>query len=405
MAVILHFPVRLPVLLALAALAMACGGGGGAPAASTAPAVGVGTPPPPPPPPLPPAPPAPPPPVLDVTEVVIGLQSPWGAAFLPDGSMLLTERVGRLRMVRDGQLVAAPISGMPPVFSEGQGGLLDVAVHPDFARNGLVYLTLSRGTASENRTAVIRGRLNGMALENVQTVFEARPGKSGSAHFGSRLLFLPDASLLVTIGDGGGWAAEAQNKANAFGKIVRITDTGLPAPGNPFLTDAAAMPELFTYGHRNPQGIVRDPVTGNVFALEHGPLGGDELNLIRSGANYGWPVVTHGLEYSGAPISNLTEAPGIDPPLAHWSPSIAPGGAVFYTSTMFPAWRGDIILANLAAQNLRRIDMEGATVLGQEVLLAGLGLRFRQLVQAPDGSLFALTDSQQGKLLRISQRP
>lgn len=337
--------------------------------------------------------------------MVTGLQNPWGAAFLPDGSMLLTERVGRLRLIRGGQLVAAPITGVPAVYAEGQGGLLDVAIHPNFASNSLVYLTLSLGTASSNRTAVARGRLNGMALEDVRIIFEARPDKTGGFHFGSRLLFLPDTSLLVTIGDGASWAAEAQNRANAFGKIVRITDSGLPAQGNPFLGDATAMPELFTFGHRNPQGIVRDPATGNVFALEHGPLGGDELNLIRAGANYGWPVVTHGLEYSGAPISSRTEAPGIDPPLLHWSPSIAPGGAVFYTGAMFPAWRGDIILANLAAQNLRRIDMDGAVVRGEEVVLGGLGFRFRQLVQAPDGSLFVLTDSPQGRLLRISQRP
>ena len=342
---------------------------------------------------------------LQVSELATGLEYPWGAALLPDGQLLVTERAGRLRVIRDGALVAEPVAGVPAVLDSGQGGLFDVALHPQFAENGLVYLALARGTERENRTAVVRGRFNGTALESVETVFEASPTKSGGAHFGGRLLFLPDGTLLVTLGDGFDWRDEAQNKASDFGKIVRITDTGAPAPGNPFAGEAGARAEIYTLGHRNVQGIARDPASGTIYAVEHGPKGGDEVNVLRPGANYGWPVITYGVDYSGLPISMRSEADGMEQPLVYWVPSIAPGGMAFYDGAMFPAWRGDLLVPALAGQHLRRVDLEGGTVQGQESLLAEREERYRQVIIAPDGALLLLTDAPEGKVLRVVAAP
>lgn len=342
---------------------------------------------------------------LQVSELATGLEYAWGAAVLPDGQILVTERAGRLRVIRDGALVAQPVAGVPPVLDAGQGGLFDVALHPQFAENGLVYLALARGTQQENRTAVVRGRFTGTALENVETVFEASPAKSGAAHFGGRLLFLPDGSLLVTLGDGFDLRDEAQNKASDLGKIVRITDTGAPAPGNPFAGEAGARAEIYTLGHRNVQGIVRDPASGTIYAVEHGPKGGDEVNVLRPGANYGWPVITYGVDYSGLPISMRSAADGMEQPLVYWVPSIAPGGMAFYDGAMFPAWRGDLLVPALAGQHLRRVDLEGGTVQGQESLLAEREERYRQVIVAPDGALLLLTDAPEGKVLRVAAAP
>ncbi len=342
---------------------------------------------------------------LQVSELATGLEYAWGAAVLPDGQILVTERAGRLRVIRDGALVAQPVAGVPPVLDAGQGGLFDVALHPQFAENGLVYLALARGTQQENRTAVVRGRFTGTALENVETVFEASPAKSGAAHFGGRLLFLPDGTLLVTLGDGFDLRDEAQNKASDLGKIVRITDTGAPAPGNPFAGEAGARAEIYTLGHRNVQGIVRDPASGTIYAVEHGPKGGDEVNVLRPGANYGWPVITYGVDYSGLPISMRSAADGMEQPLVYWVPSIAPGGMAFYDGAMFPAWRGDLLVPALAGQHLRRVDLEGGTVQGQESLLAEREERYRQVIVAPDGALLLLTDAQESKVLRVVAAP
>lgn len=342
---------------------------------------------------------------LQVSELATGLEYAWGAAVLPDGQILVTERAGRLRVIRDGALVAQPIAGVPPVLDAGQGGLFDVALHPQFAENGLVYLALARGTQQENRTAVVRGRFTGTALENVETVFEASPAKSGAAHFGGRLLFLPDGTLLVTLGDGFDLRDEAQNKASDLGKIVRITDTGAPAPGNPFAGEGGARAEIYTLGHRNVQGIVRDPASGTLYAVEHGPKGGDEVNVLRPGANYGWPVITYGVDYSGLPISMRSAADGMEQPLVYWVPSIAPGGMAFYDGAMFPAWRGDLLVPALAGQHLRRVNLEGGAVQGQESLLAEREERYRQVVVAPDGALLLLTDAPEGKVLRVVAAP
>ena len=340
---------------------------------------------------------------LAVSEIATGLAYPWGAAVLPDGSILVTEREGRLRLIRDGRLIAQPVAGVPPVLDANQGGLFDVALHPDFATNQLVYLSFAKGTQAGNATAVVRGRFDGAALRAVEPVFEAlMPGKEGGAHFGGRILFLPDRTFLLTLGDGYGWRDEAQNPANHFGKIVHLTGTGQPAPGGPFAGRPGARPEIHSIGHRNVQGIARDPQTGAVYAHEHGPKGGDELNRLRPGANYGWPVITYGVDYSGAPISLRNRAEGMEQPLLYWVPSIAPAGMAFYTGTAFEGWQGDLLVAALAGEQLRRIDLEDGAVAGQQVVLQGRGERYRQVVQAPDGTLLLLTDAPDGKVLRVA---
>jgi aldose sugar dehydrogenase len=339
---------------------------------------------------------------LAVQEVATGLAFPWGAAFLPDGRLLVTEKDGRLRVIENGVLNPTPISGVPPVLAEGQGGLFDVAPHPNFAENNLIYLSFAAGTSRANRTTVIKARLDGMALADVTTVFQANPAKRGNAHFGGRLLFLPDNTLMLTLGDGYSERDQAQNLANHYGKIIRMTDQGTPVPGANAFAGADANPLVHSYGHRNVQGLVRDPVGGAIYAHEHGPKGGDEINLITPGTNYGWPLITYGVDYSGLPISLDTEKDGMAQPLLAWVPSIAPAGMVFYTGDMFPQWKGDLIVSLLAGQHLRRIDLDNGQIRGQETMLSDRAERYRTVIQAPDGALIAITDADNGKVLRIT---
>ncbi|GIU68121.1 PQQ-dependent sugar dehydrogenase [Candidatus Phycosocius spiralis] len=341
---------------------------------------------------------------IKVTELASGLAYPWGAAFLPDGGLLVTEREGRLRLIRDGQLVEAPINGVPAVLNHGQGGLFDIALHPDFATNALIYLSFAQGTKNANHTRVVRAKFDGQALTQVETVFDAVPERDTQAHFGGRLLFLPDKSLIVTLGDGYTYRHKAQDLSSDLGKIVRITDTGKAASGNPFLGQAGARPEIWSYGHRNVQGIARDPATGTLYANEHGPKGGDEVNVIQPGKNYGWPVITYGVDYSGAPISLENKKAGMEQPLVYWVPSIAPSSMVFYTGDLFKAWKGDLLVTALAGQHIRRIDLEAGTVMGQESLLTERQERYRDIIQAPDGSLIVLTDDPEGKVLRLTPK-
>jgi aldose sugar dehydrogenase len=345
---------------------------------------------------------APPSAVLKVSEIATGLSNPWGLAFLPDGAMLVTEREGRLRLIRDGKLVGTPIGGVPQVHDAGQGGLLDVALHPDFATNNLVYLSFSKGNDGANHTAVVRGVFDGINLTNVQPVFSSAPNRATNAHYGGRLLFLPDKSLILTLGDGYAYKDKAQDLASDLGKIVRISDAGGPAAGNPFLGQTGKRGEIYTYGHRNVQGIARDPATGTLYAHEHGPKGGDEINIIVAGRNYGWPVITYGVDYSGAPISLKSAQEGMEQPLTYWVPSIAPSGMTFYTGDLFPAWKGDLIVTALAGQHMRRVDLDGGKVIGQESYLGERGERYRHVVQAPDGALILLTDDSDGKVLRVT---
>lgn len=334
--------------------------------------------------------------------IASGLEYPWGIAFLPDGAMLVTERAGRLRVIRNGQLDPTPVTGVPEVLASGQGGLFDVALHPRFAENQLIYLALAGGDDRANATRIVRARFDGKALADVKEVFRASPDKAGDAHFGGRILFLPDETMIVTLGDGFAYREQAQNLKSDLGKIVRLRDDGSVPSDNPFVGKAGARGEIWSYGHRNVQGILRDPTTGAIYANEHGPMGGDELNLIAPGKNYGWPVITYGRDYNGAVISPYTERPGMEQPLTYWVPSIATAGMSMYAGDLFPQWKGDIFIAALAGAHVRRVDMEGGKVIGQETLFADQQARFRHVAAGPDGALYLLTDDLDGRVLKVT---
>ncbi|MDJ0861865.1 MAG: PQQ-dependent sugar dehydrogenase [Gammaproteobacteria bacterium] len=340
--------------------------------------------------------------------VVSGLDHPWSVAWLPDGSALVTERSGRLRVVRDGKLDPRPVSDLPPILASGQGGLLDVSVHPDFADNRYVYLTFSTGTRSANRTALARGRWDRGALRDVRVIFRNADAKSGGQHFGSRIVWLPDNSLLMSIGDGGNPPTsfrganirdQAQNPGTHFGKVLRLNDDGTPHPQNPYASRPGAKPEVWSIGHRNIQGMSRDPESGRVWATEHGSRGGDELNAIAGGENYGWPAVTYSVEYWGPRISQETSRPGIVEPKLVWTPSKAPSGLVFYTGDVYPSWKGNLFSGALKFGQVRRIELNGEQVVSEEKLT--IGRRVRDVRQGPDGYLYVLTDESNGALLRI----
>ncbi len=335
--------------------------------------------------------------------LVDGLDSPWGLAILPDGNVLVSELTGALRVIRNGKLVAQPVAGVPESLYGGQGGLMDVVAHPDYAQNKLVYLSLSVGTADANALRVIRGRFTGSALEDIATVFEAAPKKHTKVHYGARMAFMPDNSLLITVGDGFDLREESQNLGNHFGTTVRVTDKGQVPNDNPFLNDETAQPEIYTYGHRNPQSIAYDAVSGRIYQTEHGPRGGDELNLLMPGKNYGWPIATYGIDYSGARISPYTQYEGTEQPLLHWTPSIGPAGMSIYRGSMFPEWQGDIFITSLIYSKIIRVDMQGGKAVGQNDLFEEIGDRLRDIRTAPDGSLYILSEGENGKLWRVSR--
>jgi len=330
-----------------------------------------------------------------------GLDHPWSMAFLPDGGLLITERSGRLRLFKEGELQSAPIAGVPDVAARGQGGLLDVVLHPDFADNRLVYLSYAGSGGGGAGTEVARARFDGEKLENLEVIFRARPKTPGSAHYGSRLVFDRDGYLFISLGDRRSYMDEAQKLSSHLGSIIRLNDDGSLPGDNPFAGRDGALPEIYSYGHRNVQGITLHPTTGALWAHEHGPRGGDELNLLKAGANYGWPAITYGIDYSGAIISEKTAAPGMEQPVVYWVPSIAPSGMDFYDGDLFPEWQGDLFLGALAHRHLRRLEMDGEKVVAQEELLGDLGERIRDVRTGPDGYLYVLTDSANGRLLRL----
>ena len=339
-----------------------------------------------------------------------GLEHPWGMVWLPNGDIIVTERPGRLRRVRDGQLASDPIAGIPEVFDSGQGGLLDVSLHPRFEENRQIYFTYAHGNTIANRTRVATAVLKGNQLKNWQVTFEVATNKFGGQHFGSRLLWLPDETLLVSIGDGGNppvrlegdWIRkQAQNRQSHLGKILRFKDDGSVPPDNPFVSSADAQPAIWSYGHRNIQGLAYDPLRSMVWASEHGALGGDELNLIQAGRNYGWPTVTFSREYyDGSKISPHTSKPGMVDPVAVWMTAIAPSGLLVYSGKHFEQWRGDLLVGGLKSQDIRRIDLnEAGQVVGQSALR--IGQRVRDVRQGPDGLLYVLTDESNGSLIRL----
>lgn len=344
--------------------------------------------------------------------LVRGLSHPWGLAFLPgfeqDGRMLVTERDGRLRIVSARGESGPPIAGLPPVEARGQGGLLDVVLDPRFAQNRWVYWSYSEPGAGGNSTAVARGRLDATGLQGrlseVQVIFRQAPKFASNAHFGSRLVFARDGRLFVTLGDRFTRRDDAQTLDNHHGKVVRIEADGKVPADNPFAGRAGARPEIWSLGHRNVQGAALHPQTGELWTHEHGPQGGDELNLTEAGRNYGWPVITYGGEYgSGAKIGEGTAKAGMEQPVVHWVPSIATSGMAFLTSDRYPGWKGDLFVGALRSQVLVRLRLDGRKVVQQERLLQDLNQRIRDVRQGPDGWLYLLTDSSDGQVIRLQR--
>jgi len=342
-----------------------------------------------------------------VVTVASGLAHPWSLAFLPDGRMLVTERPGRLRVLaKDGSLDPKPVEGLPRVDAQGQGGLLDVAVHPEFGRNGWIYWTYAQRDADGmNGTELARGKLTGgpgnYRVEQPQVLFRMQPKSSSGQHFGSRLVFDRNGTLYMTLGDRGEMQ-RAQDLGDHRGKILRLTDEGKPAPGNPFLNDRKALAEIFSYGHRNVQGAALHPRTGELWATDHGPQGGDELNLVRAGVNYGWPVITYGVNYGiGTKIGEGTSKPGMAQPQKYWVPSPALSGMAFYEGDRFPRWRGNVLLGALRGQALIRVRLDGERVVGDEFMLVGSLPRVRDVRVGPDGFVYLLGDQPNGALLRL----
>ena len=342
---------------------------------------------------------------LEVVTVAEGFEHPWGLAILPDGRRLVTERPGRLRLVGVDGKVSGPLAGVPEVFARGQGGLLDVVLDPDFARTPWVYLSFSEPGEGGGGTAVARGRLGEAGLEAVEVIFRQAPKLDAGQHFGSRLVFDREGRLFITSGDRGNWE-NVQRLDRGQGKIFRIErDGGIPAD-NPFVGKPEATPAIWSYGHRNAQGAALHPQTGELWQTEHGARGGDELNIARAGLNYGWPVVTLGVNYNGQPIgTGRADAPGMEQPIHHWTPSIAPSGMAFYTADRFPAWKGDLFVGALAYQRVVRLELEGGKVVGEEALLTDMGERIRDVRVGADGYLYLLTDAANGKLLRVGLKP
>jgi glucose/arabinose dehydrogenase len=332
-----------------------------------------------------------------------GLEHPWSIAFLPDGRMLVTERPGRLRIIaKDGTLQPQPVAGLPTTIEErGQGGLLDVQLHPRFAENELVYLAYAERGEGGSSTAVARGKLNGARLDNVEVIFRQLPKSRGGRHFGCRLVFDRSGLLYITLGERGE-QERAQNLDDLGGKVVRVHDDGRVPKDNPFVGKPGARPEIFTFGNRNVQGAALHPTTGELWALEHGPQGGDEVNILRAGVNYGWPVITYGVNYgTGTKIGEGTAKPGMAQPLHYWVPSISPSGMAFYTGDKFPQWRGDLFVGALTDRSLVRLRLNGEKVVQEERMLQGALGRIRDVRQGPDGYLYLLVDAGNGKLVRL----
>ncbi|WP_425253941.1 PQQ-dependent sugar dehydrogenase [Janthinobacterium sp. NFX145] len=342
--------------------------------------------------------------------VAQGVRQPWGIAWLGEGRALVTSKQGTLHLLNGKKFEDVALEGMPKIFTGGQGGLLDIVMHPQDASkpNPRVYMTVSTGTNDANRTTLVRGVFDGKKVTGIQTLFKVATDKSGGQHFGSRLLWLPDGTLLMSVADGGNpplrigdrlAREQAQNLATHQGSILRLTEDGKPAPGNP-LAAKGALPEIWSYGHRNVQGMALDPVSGRVWATEHGPYGGDELNLVAAGGNYGWPLQSYGADYTTHEPIGKHEVAGMLNPSVAWVPSPAPSGLAVYTGDKIAAWRGSIFSGGLAAKDIRRIAVDASgKVTGQDRL--AIGARVRDVRQGPDGYLYALTDEDNGRLLRI----
>lgn len=340
----------------------------------------------------------------DLERLASGLKFPWSLAFAPGGDILITEKYAGLRVMRNGRLLPGVLKGGPSnVFAKEDSGFLDVTLAPDFAQSRLVFIAFAEGGPDANRTAVWRARYDGERLRDGRVIFRSTPDKKDPSHPGGRMLFLADGTLLLTVGDGYNYKTAAQDLRSHLGKILRLTVDGKAPPDNPFVGKPDALPEIWTYGHRNPQGLARDPETGEIWEHEHGPRGGDEVNLLRAGANYGWPVVTNGIDYDGTIISDRTFAPGIERWSFAWTPSIAPSGLAVYRGAQFPDWQGKLFVGGLASRSISRLRRGKDTNLfvEEERMFSPLKKRIRDIRKGPDDLLYALTDEENGELLRI----
>lgn len=337
-----------------------------------------------------------------IETIASGLDHPWSMAWLPDNRALVTERVGRLRIISDGELIDEPVQGVPDVFAESQGGLLDVLVDRDFAENKQIFLSFAHGIAEANATRVVRARLDGNQLSNIKVLFTASPAKNTPVHYGGRMALMSDGTLVIGLGDGFDYREQAQRLDNHSGKIVRIHRDGSVPSDNPFVDQQDALPEIYSYGHRNIQGLVFDANSGRLWSHEHGPRGGDEVNLIQPGGNYGWPVATYGIDYSGALVSPFQTRPGMIDPVHVWTPSIAPAGMTLYDRQLFPDWRGKLLVSALAAKQAHVLTLQGEEVVDDQVVFNELGERLRDIRTGPDGAVYVLTDADGGRVLRLA---
>jgi glucose/arabinose dehydrogenase len=340
----------------------------------------------------------------DLVTVAEGLDNPWSLAFLPGGGYLITERTGALRRISPDGKVGPPLAGVPDSYFAGQGGLLEVMLHPDFQRNRLVYLSYAHGDLSANATRIARGRLGPAGLSDLEVIFTASPTKDTPQHYGGKLAFMPDGTLLLTTGDGFDYREEAQNIDSNLGKTIRLNADGSIPADNPFVERGLPAAAVWSYGHRNPQGLIVDPATGIVYQHEHGPRGGDELNRIEPGRNYGWPAICWGIDYSGARISPFTELPGMEQPLTYWVPSIAPSGLAIYRGARFPEWDGNLFVGALVDREVRRLELDGGIVTAEHAMFGELGERIRDVRVSPDGHLYLVTDGPEGRVVRVQRR-
>jgi glucose/arabinose dehydrogenase len=340
-----------------------------------------------------------------ITTIAKGLEHPWGIVVLPDGSMLVTERSGNLRRIGKDGKVSEPLAGVPKVFTSSQGGLLDLALSPKFDEDRMVYFSFSEPGAGGAGTAVARGRLGERGLEDTRVIWRQQPKVEGPNHFGSRLVFARDGALFATLGDRFAYREQAQNLRSTLGKVVRINADGSVPRDNPFVGREDALPEIWSYGHRNSQAAALHPESGQLWTVEHGARGGDELNHPQAGKNYGWPVITYGVDYSGAKIGEGTAKPGMEQPAYYWDPVIAPSGAVFYTGEAFPEWRGQLLVGSLRPGGLVRLQLDAGRV-AQETRYRNdaLNARIRDVAQGPDGLVYLITDSSDGRVLRLEPR-
>lgn len=344
---------------------------------------------------------------LEVQTISTALTKPWGIIVLPDGRLLITQKDGNMVLCSSSGMIEKTISGLPPVNNLGQGGLLDVVADPDFSTNRMIYWTFSENYMDGTVTSVAKGKISPSetSVEDVEIIFRAIPAYDGALHYGSRIIFDRSGYLLVSTGERSDLATrpQAQELNSGLGKIMRITTNGEPAASNPFVGSSTTMPEIYSYGHRNPQGMALDPATNTLYVTEHGPRGGDEINVIQAGANYGWPIITYGIEYSGAVIGGgLTQQEGMEQPLYYWDPIIAPAGTIFYDKAYIPEWQGSLLIGALAGSHIARVRILDGKVAGEERLLEGMGERFRDLALDEMGIVYVVTDS--GKLIKISKK-